>query len=117
MSSGWIDIWAEEIADEMGIEKFIYKPDVFSWSGRIISGIWHDGFKDRNLKIVLKSDVVYNISLSEYPSEFDGMKFTHCYHCNINDHVKSGGCWTAKKAKEETKYSLFLPKISPNTEP
>ena len=43
-----IDIWAEEVADEMGIEKVIFYPQRRSW---------HGGYKQRNLLIAQKSDI------------------------------------------------------------
>jgi len=88
---GGIDIWAEEIADELGLEKEIYLPVIHKWEG---------GYKQRNLKIVETSDIVHCIVVAEYPASYVGMRFNYCYHCKTSDHIKSGGCWTAKRAKE-----------------
>ena len=89
---GGIDIWAEEIADEMGIPKLIFKPKNLKWKPH--------GYRERNLKIADSSDVVHCIVVSEYPENYNGMRFKYCYHCNTNKHIKSGGCWTAKRAKK-----------------
>ncbi len=90
---GGIDIWAEEIAKEIGCydPDYIFLPRVLRWEG---------GYKQRNLKIAHNSDIVHVIVVSEYPPGYEGMRFGYCYHCHTTDHVKSGGCWTGKKAKE-----------------
>ena len=88
---GGIDIWAEEEADKIGLEKEIYLPVIKRWEG---------GFKQRNLQIVNASDIVHCIVVAEYPPEYVGMKFDYCYHCHTTDHIKSGGCWTARKAEK-----------------
>jgi hypothetical protein len=87
---GGIDIWAEEEADKLGREKIIHPPKELSWS---------KGYKPRNLLIAKDSDIVHCIVVANYPDDYDGMKFKRCYHCNSDDHIKSGGCWTAKRAK------------------
>lgn len=87
---GGIDIWAEEIADGLGIEKKIFPPTKLQWEG---------GYKQRNLLIAWQSDIVHCIAVDRLPSTFSGMRHSSCYHCGTTDHVKSGGCWTMKKAK------------------
>lgn len=94
---GGIDIWAEEIAQELGHfdPAFIFAPATYHWSG---------GFKPRNIKIAEVADVIHNIVVAAYPPDYDGMRFEHdglpyCYHCKTDQHVKSGGCWTAKHAQ------------------
>ncbi len=72
---GGVDIIAEEVADELGLEKEIYPPDILAWTG---SGQkW--GYKERNLIIAAVSDIVINI---DPPG------------------VKSGGEWTRLAAKK-----------------
>jgi hypothetical protein len=95
---GGIDIWAEEEADALGRQKIIYPPKRRSWEG---------GYKDRNLRIAEESDVVYSIVVATYPEGYDGMRFDLCYHCNARDHIKSGGCWTAKKAQAMGKGAMI----------
>jgi len=48
---GGVDIWAEEIADELGIKKLIFPPKKYSW-------YW---YKKRNIQIAENSDVLYDI--------------------------------------------------------
>lgn len=97
---GGIDIWAEEIADELGRPKIIYEPENLRWQPR--------GYKDRNLSIAGTSHTVHNIVAAEYPPDYrGGMIFDHCYHCNSYDHVKSGGCWTAWKAVGKGKEAIL----------
>jgi len=90
--AGGIDVWAEEIADSMKIEKSIWPPVTKSWSG-------YHGFKYRNKMIAKDSDIVLVIVVDKYPTEYRGKRFKICYHCKKNDHVKSGACWTAKYAQ------------------
>jgi len=89
-----VDILAEGIAKELRCydEDYIFVPENLRWAPR--------GYRARNLKIARVSDEVHVIVVKKYPSNYDGMRFKFCYHCNSADHVKSGGCWTAKQAKE-----------------
>jgi len=101
---GGIDVWAEEIAYSLGQEFIPYEPKINVWQPTN-NGY---GFRARNLDIA-KSDIVYNIVVEEYPVEYTGREFFD-YHCHdkrsgkwIGDtppHIKSGGCWTARKAIE-----------------
>lgn len=90
---GGVDIWAEEIADELGIPKSIHAPASLSWGAP-------GGFKDRNLRIARESDAVLVVVVKELPPSYNGMRFEDCYHCKGRNppHVKSGGCWTAWQA-------------------
>src|SRR2546427_7631999 len=99
---GGIDVWAEEIADELCIPKIIHAPEVEQWNppGRY-------GYRARNLDIGKDSDVVYVIVVKDYPPGYDGQRFSCCYHCiGRNDnppHVKSGGCWAGVQAQKKGK--------------
>lgn len=88
---GGIDTWAAEIGRTLGLEVIEHLPKQRSWSG---------GYADRNLKIARDSDKVVCITVKELPPDYKGMRFKLCYHCNTDTHVKSGGCWTVKKARE-----------------
>lgn len=89
---GGIDIWAEEIADALGIPKIIHLPKYRRWDP--------DGYKDRNLRIVESCTELHNIVVAEYPPDYVGMRFDSCYHCPPSpSHIKSGGCWTMKQAR------------------
>lgn len=88
---GGIDVWAEEEADRQGVPKYIYPPARETWS---------NGYRERNLMIAWKSDIVYCLVVKEYPPDYDGMRFSFCYHCHARDHIKSGGCWTAWRARQ-----------------
>lgn len=87
---GGIDIWAEEIGYELGLKVTVFKPQ---------NHTWENGYKERNLLIANNSDEVHNITVRTYPKNFTRMRFPKCYHCNTDTHIKSGGCWTMKKAK------------------
>lgn len=91
---GGIDIWAEEIGDELGLDTFIYPPKILNWAA---------GYRPRNLQIVKASDELHCITLKELPAGYTGMSFSYCYHCCTAGHVKSGGCWTALQAKKQGK--------------
>ncbi len=56
------------------------------WNGRY-------GFKTRNIRIAEEADYIYSIATVK--------KNTPCYHCNIKDHERTGGCWTKKYAWNE----------------
>lgn len=92
---GGIDIWAEEIADELGIKKDLKIPRQNSWEGEY-------GFKARNLDIARQSDILCCISVEDYPVGYSGMVFEKCYHHRntpeVPRHVKGGGCYTAQQA-------------------
>lgn len=87
---GGIDIWAKEIGLDFGLKVTEFLPIQQNWTY----------YKHRNLLIANHSDRVICITVSELPSTYTGMRFPYCYHCMTDKHVKSGGCWTVKKAKE-----------------
>lgn len=86
---GGIDIWAKEEAEAMGRDYIGHPP---------AENNWEYGYKPRNLRIARDSDVVHVIVVRKYPRSYQGMRFDYCYHCDTNDHIKSGGCWTARQA-------------------
>lgn len=89
---GGIDIWAEEEAISLGFSQermLIFPPKKLQWEG---------GYKQRNLQIAQHSQIVHCIVVTELPETYTGMRFKSCYHCGTTTHVKSGGCWTAKRA-------------------
>jgi hypothetical protein len=90
---GGIDIWAEEIAKDMGIETIIYRPRLLQWNP-----LREYGFKKRNMDIAENCEVLNVIVVKDYPPGYKGYRYAKCYHCNTKDHVKSGACWTAKRA-------------------
>jgi len=87
---GGIDIWAKEAAQELNLKYIGYPPAKLVWNG---------GYKQRNIQIAKKSDVVICITLRQLPESYNGIRFDYCYHCRTDKHVKSGGCWTVKFAK------------------
>lgn len=99
---GGVDIWAEEMADELGIKKNIQAPQINRWEDEYDweYGEIKKGFKSRNLDIALISDELYIIVANKYPKEYRGKRFKMCYHDDRTDHVKSGACWTGKRFKE-----------------
>jgi hypothetical protein len=89
---GGIDIWAKEMALEYGIPYTGFPPRNHTWSG---------GYRPRNIQIAEAADKVICITVKELPPDYKGMKFGLCYHCRTDEHVKSGGCWTVKYAREK----------------
>lgn len=87
---GGIDIWAEEEGDKLGRQKKIFPAITYAWE---------QGYKPRNLAIAEFSDEVNCIVVDEFPEDYQGRRFAYCYHCDTDRHIKSGGCWTAKKAR------------------
>src|SRR5215467_4671509 len=88
---GGADIYAEEEAKRLGIPIRVHKPAQRSWN---------EGYKPRNILIAQDADVLYNFVVDVLPEGYRGMRFPGCYHCGTTDHVKSGGCWTAKYAAQ-----------------
>lgn len=76
---GGVDIWAEQIADKLGVPKEIYPPRVNKWEG---------GYKQRNIKIAESCDKLA------------------CIEPYKVDH--SGGIWTMKYAKKLGKPTRLL---------
>lgn len=93
---GGIDVWAIEEAIKAGHQTDEFPPAVLKWKGT--KG--KPGFYERNIQIAKASDLLINIVVAEYPTDYLGMRFTSCYHCKTSDHVKSGGCWTMKYARD-----------------
>lgn len=98
---GGIDVYAEEVADQLGVPKDIKAPGTKSWSGK-------NGYRERNLAIAEASDKVFVLVVDEYPASYKGLRFNQCYHCGLSTHVKSGACWTAKKAQAQGKKAFWI---------
>ena len=52
------------------------------------------GYKDRNQKIAQKADYVYSIATKK-------IKDKRCYHCDEQNHDRTGGCWTKRYAMDK----------------
>lgn len=88
---GGIDKWAEEVARKnLFTEPLIFLPKRQTWSP--------NGYKERNLEIAAECDELHCIAVRVLAPSYRGMRFDSCYHCNRDDHVKGGGCWTMKQA-------------------
>lgn len=97
---GGIDIWAIEIGREMGLKTTEFPPK---------NQYWETGYKPRNIQIAQASDMVVCIVVDGNPEEFRGMRFPCCYHCGgTTNHVKSGGCWTAKRAQSMKRVAQWI---------
>ena len=107
---GGVDIWAEEVADELSIKKEIYPAEVNQWEDKIHDydtlPIRQKGYHSRNIQIAKACDVLYcfvpnthsNLSRTMYVEILS--KNQYCIHCKIPDHPTNGGCWTMKYAKK-----------------
>lgn len=92
---GGVDIYAEEMALELGLRMIVHAPSSLRWGGP-------GGYMERNLAIARDSDLVLVVALEELPPGYHGMRFDDgCYHCKGRNpqHVKSGGCWTAWRCR------------------
>lgn len=104
---GGVDVWAEQCAG-LGLVRvptLIYPPTTRSWA---------TGYKPRNLQIARAADVVHVLVVRTLPPGYQGMRHRTCYHCARvgfagvgQDHVKSGACWTARKAIAMGKPALW----------
>ena len=116
---GGVDIWAEEVADNLGINKMVFPAEIYQWGdgseclccGEIIpftseekitehtkarGGTWNNtkrlkGYRSRNIQIAEACDILYNF-------EPEG--------------VRSGGRWTLGHANMLGKpvHQIFIPK-------
>ncbi len=89
---GGIDQWCIEEAYALGLASVEYPPANLHWD---------TGYKPRNILIAEQSDKVFCLTVNVLPPAYTGMRFKLCYHCGTTDHVKSGGCWTVKYAREK----------------
>ncbi len=91
---GGIDVWAVEEAQRLGIPTREFPPREHNWSR---------GYRLRNIQIAQAADEVVCFTLRDWPATWTGMRWERCYHCpaGADDHVKSGGCWTVKFAREQ----------------
>jgi len=97
---GGIDIWAEEVALKYNKTLELKIPKQHKWDALY-------GYKQRNLDIAKCCDELHVILVRNYPTNYKGMKFNYCYHCNTKEHIKSGACWTAKQAKKLGKLVIY----------
>ncbi len=81
---GGVDIWAEVVANKLGIEKKIYLPEVEQWEDEV----FHDdsqinppeiriGYKSRNIQIAEACDALYCIEPKD--REWSGARWTLNY--------------------------------------
>jgi hypothetical protein len=112
---GGVDIWAEEIADNLGIKKEIYPVEVNQWEDETeYWGETHDvthilkGYKSRNIQIAKACDVLYDIESKGSCKHCDGFGYYRDYAITPNKECSyckgtgnySGGTWTYRKALE-----------------
>lgn len=89
---GGVDIWAKETALAIGLNYIGCPPAFKTWNS----------FKRRNIEIAELSDRVVCITVATLPPGFkEGGWERYCYHCKTDTHIKSGGCWTVKYAREK----------------
>ena len=93
---GGIDVWAEQIATELRIPMDLKIPKQMKWDAPY-------GYKQRNLDIAKESEKLYIIVPDKYPKGYKGKRYEECYHCRNTFHIKSGGCYTGRKALELNK--------------
>lgn len=85
--------------DAEGVDKVVrvmLKPefDVTVFEAKDKNWEGNDGFKDRNIRIAHQADIVYSIATKK-------IKDKRCYHCDEQDHDRTGGCWTKRYAMDK----------------
>ncbi len=87
-----VDSIAEDVAGDYAIKTEIYKPKKQEI----------EYFRERNEKIAEACDILFHITTH--------VKKTECYHCSnrLPRHERSGGCWTAKMAKDKGKGTFLI---------
>ena len=98
---GGIDVWAIEEATKLNIPTTEYPPRERNWSR---------GYKLRNVRIAQEATDVVCLTLRKWPVGWTGMRWDRCYHCaaGVDDHVKSGGCWTMQFAERLGKRGTLI---------
>jgi len=120
---GGVDIWAEEIADELGIKKEIYpaeadKEGKYHWDDKrefdpktydehIMGGAFYfyaklrklKGYRSRNIQVAEACDVLYCI-VPRAKRLIDTTEYMFCKHCCEFGHPTNGGCWTLKYLRQ-----------------
>jgi hypothetical protein len=108
---GGVDIWAEEIAKELGCYNpdYIFTPEVNQWEDS--HWMWNPdrppetsiGYKSRNIKIAKACDILYCIvpyKWDDFTKQPPYDSTTWCKHCKVWKHPSNGGCWTMQYAKK-----------------
>jgi len=84
--------------DAEGIDSLalLYSEDVKTTCVKAPNRQWEGkhGFKERNIKIAHMADFVFSIATKT-------IKDQRCYHCDEQNHDRTGGCWTKKFAIEK----------------
>jgi len=88
---GGIDKWSIEEAINLGHPYKEHPPSSHDWT---------HGYKPRNKLIARDSHRVVCITVRKLPPGYQGVRYPFCHHCGTADHVKSGGCWTVRFARE-----------------
>jgi len=108
--NGGVDIWAEEVASDLKIERVIHYPEVQRWNsvatfdGRVLRG-----YKTRNIEIAEQSDVLYDIE-PEFV-DHDVTKFGDKVEYDWNTgkyYRRSGGTWTMRHAQNHLHKETYL---------
>ena len=110
-----VDIWAEEVADKLGIKKEIYAPEVNQWEDKIFPSFGmpsvedkkQKGYRSRNIDMAKVCDICYCIvpraGKGQIVDVSDARKYNrniYCIHCKEFGHPTNGGCWTMKYAEK-----------------
>lgn len=105
---GGVDIWAEEVADKLGILKEIRLPEVNQWLDKVVFGARNRiGYRSRNVEIAIASKILYDIEPAKSCWRCGGSGFFEgkdigqekdCSFCE-GDGAYGGGTWTLKYAK------------------
>lgn len=86
-----VDSIAIEIAKSLGFNTMVFNPSGNTW----------ESFKERNLQIAKYCDELFCISIPVHTEK--------CYHHeSLQNHQRTGGCWTLLKAKELGKTCQLL---------
>lgn len=98
---GGVDIWAEAVADELGIKKEIYPPEVNQWNDLLHQGIVKKGYKSRNIDIAVACNVLHCIE-PYYRQRSGGMwtlRYAESLGKEVHQHVLSQNKQSNRKPK------------------
>lgn len=90
-----VDSIAIEVGNGLGYSTTVFFPTIKNW----------DGFRERNIKVAKHCDELFCVTIPTRKQK--------CYHHpHEEDHEKTAGCWTLRKAKELGKECKLLVTVS-----
>jgi len=123
--TGGVDIWAEEIANKLGVKTEIYPAPAKQWKDIEITVVQPEtilkGYRSRNIQIAEACYILYcivpkklsafcghhQLNKIDYRPVGEGQRYDEWFQLN-KGHPRNGGCWTLQYAKEKLRKETHL---------